>query len=48
MGKKPEAVDLLEHMQGLPIVWHQNERLKEAGRQMLKKLRKPSPKANPS
>ena len=43
MGKKPEAVDLLERMQGLPIAWHQDEKLKEEGRKMLKKLPKQSP-----
>jgi hypothetical protein len=48
MEKKPEAVGLLERMQGLPIAWHQDEKLKEEGQKMLKKLRKQSPKANPS
>jgi tetratricopeptide (TPR) repeat protein len=40
MGKKTEAIRILEQMQGLPIAWHGDKNLKEAGRQILRKIRK--------
>jgi tetratricopeptide (TPR) repeat protein len=40
MGKKMEAFRTLEQMQGLPIAWHMDEKLKKEGRQMLLKMRK--------
>jgi tetratricopeptide (TPR) repeat protein len=40
MGKKPDAIALLEHIQGLPDAWHQDKKLKEQGRQILQRLQK--------
>jgi hypothetical protein len=40
MGKKMEAVRILEQMQGLPIAWHGDKNLKKTGRQILLKMRK--------
>jgi tetratricopeptide (TPR) repeat protein len=40
MGKKKEAIGALERMQGLPIAWHLDAKLKEEGRTLLMQLRK--------
>jgi tetratricopeptide (TPR) repeat protein len=38
MGNKKQAIVLLEQMQELPIAWHQDARLKQDGRRLLKDL----------
>jgi tetratricopeptide (TPR) repeat protein len=40
MGNKKQAIVLLEQMQALPVAWHQDARLKQDGRRLLKELQK--------